>query len=567
MKTFKRYVILCVLIFALILLKDDFNGKRLEIRNEGNDSCEDFLIWNPVIAGQINKRPIDAIIDGEKYSTKERIYMSDNMQLMIPVNSIGEMFDCMVKVYPDDKVVIKKSMKKMELCLDSNKVDIDNNSFEFEESLVAKNDSLYIPINVLEDSLSIKYDWNVEKNEVSISSKKNTLPLSYDLRDEDKIEEIKDQGDFGTCWAFASLSAIESTLLPKVNLKLSPDHMSRKNSFNIDINIGGGYTMSMAYLVNWQGPVLEEDDPYGDGLSPDGLSPVKHVQEIQIIKDKALDEIKEAVFKYGGVQSSIYSTLNNIYSRSDYYNSKTSSYCYIGTKKPNHEIVIIGWDDEYPKENFNVKLEGDGAFICQNSWGKLFGDDGVFYVSYYDSNIGMQNLVYTSIEDTDNYDEIYQTDLCGWIGQIGYGSDTSYAANVYEARDDEIIEAVGLYATGIDTEYEIYIVEDFKDKKSLEMTSENMVASGTIRNKGYYTIPVDGVEVNQGNKFAIICKLTVPNSVHPIAIEYKAGELTDNVDLSDGEGYISHRGRDWVRTEEVQKCNVCLKAYTKRIDK
>ena len=289
--------------------------------------------------------------------------------------------------------------------------------------------------------------------------------------------------------------------------------------------------------------------------------------EIQIIKDKALDEIKEAVFKYGGVQSSIYSTLNNIYSRSDYYNSKTSSYCYIGTKKPNHEIVIIGWDDEYPKENFNVKLEGDGAFICQNSWGKLFGDDGVFYVSYYDSNIGMQNLVYTSIEDTDNYDEIYQTDLCGWVGQIGYGSDTSYAANVYEARDDEIIEAVGLYATGIDTEYEIYIVEDFKDKKSLEMTSENMVASGTIRNKGYYTIPVDGVEVNQGNKFAIICKLTVPNSVHPIAIEYKAGELTDNVDLSDGEGYISHRGRDWVRTEEVQKCNVCLKAYTKRIDK
>ena len=62
MKTFKIYVILCVLIFALILLKDDFNGKRLEIRNEGNDSCEDFLIWNPVIAGQINKRPIDIII-------------------------------------------------------------------------------------------------------------------------------------------------------------------------------------------------------------------------------------------------------------------------------------------------------------------------------------------------------------------------------------------------------------------------------------------------------------------------------------------------------------------------
>ena len=47
-----------------------------------------------------------------------------------------------------------------------------------------------------------------------------------------------------------------------------------------------------------------------------------------------------------------------------------------------------------------------------------------------------------------------------------------------------------------------------------------------------------------------------------MAIEYKADEFTADVDLKDGEGYISLRGEQWESTEENQKCNLCLKAYT-----
>lgn len=111
-------------------------------------------------------------------------------------------------------------------------------------------------------------------------------------------------------------------------------------------------------------------------------------------------------------------------------------------------MAIIGWDDSYAKENFPGDLEGDGAFICQNSWGKDFGDNGVFYVSYYDTNVGIHNLVYTGVEDTDNYDTIYQSDLCGWVGQLGYNRDTIYGANVYIAENNENLEAAGFYATG-----------------------------------------------------------------------------------------------------------------------
>ena len=38
--------------------------------------------------------------------------------------------------------------------------------------------------------------------------------------------------------------------------------------------------------------------------------------------------------------------------------------------------------------------------------------------------------------------------------------------------------------------------------------------------------------------------------------------MTETVDLSDGEGYISMKGYQWTRTETEYSCNICLKAYT-----
>ena len=68
-----------------------------------------------------------------------------------------------------------------------------------------------------------------------------------------------------------------------------------------------------------------------------------------------------------------------------------------------------------------------------NSWGTGFGDGGYFWVSYYDSNVGIYNAAYTKIENTDNYDRIYQSDKCGWVGQLGYGNEEAYFANLYTA--------------------------------------------------------------------------------------------------------------------------------------
>ena len=89
-------------------------------------------------------------------------------------------------------------------------------------------------------------------------------------------------------------------------------------------------------------------------------------------------------------------------------------------------------------------------------------ENGFFYISYYDTNIGTHNVVYTDIENTDNYDHIYQNDLCGRVGQLGYNKDSIYGANVLTAEGNETLKAASFYATGKDSQYELYVVRQFE---------------------------------------------------------------------------------------------------------
>lgn len=383
------------------------------------------------------------------------------------------------------------------------------------------------------------------------------LPERFDLREQDKLPAVPDQGTFGTCWAFASISALESSMTEELRQPLSADHMSIKNSFGLGQDDGGDYSISSSYLLSWQGPVAEADDPYGDGQSPDGLEPVCHVQEIQILGEKDFDAIKRAVYMCGGVQSSFYMPQAAGAERDRYYKEETSAFYYDGTREANHDVVIVGWDDAYPKENFARQPEHDGAFLCMNTWGEGFGEQGYFYISYEDSRIGMSNVSYTGVESIDNYDVIYQTDLCGWTGQLGYGTSEAWFANVYEAEAAGTLDAAGFYATVPDVEYRVYVAaagEMFADRE--------LVAEGHLANAGFYTIRWQKeIPLEAGEWFAVIVEINSPETTEPVAVEYQAGLRTANVDISDGEGYISPDGVNWQRAETEQECNVCLKAY------
>ncbi len=564
MRDSKQYLLFAILAVTAIFV-------RFNLLSTGRGETGSFRgaqlepeVWNPLIASSVNDNLLSVVIDNKEYTNEEySFYMDDNLNIMLPVSILQPAFNCSAHIYEGDRLLVEKHTSEITFPLDARLADVNGKAQEVVSPLIKGDDDYYISLNDLSNYLGYSYTWNIQENLASAidTSESAPIPAKYDLRDRGRVTEVRDQGSYGTCWAFASLGALESSLLPEESSYYSADHMTLSNGFNLTQEEGGEYTMSMAYLASWKGPVYEEDDPYGDGKTDETLAAVKHVQEIQIIDGKDYEKIKEAVFQYGGVQTSIYNGLRSSQAKSPYYNRQTDAYCYIGTEKPNHDVVIIGWDDNYPKENFSVDLEGDGAFICQNSWGKEFGKDGVFYISYYDTNIGTHNVVYTGVEETDNYDHIYQSDLCGWVGQIGYNKDSMYGANVYTAEQAEEIVAASFYATGKDTQYELYVVKNFEDEESFSEAIP--VASGTLSNAGYYTIDFnEAIPVEAGERYAVMLHIITPNSARPMAIEYAADRATQRVVLDDGESYISANGVNWKNANEVEECNLCIKAFS-----
>lgn len=542
-----------------------FGWNRFEIHKEikyVREPVYNQKVWGQMKSDDVNAKGIRFVMDDNPVNAD--IYMDENLQLFMQEDDIRNSFACTVHMYPsDDMLKIQKKdtvlqFPQQEQCYFVNGMRVDDGRY-----MTVIGEQRYIPMSVLTEQFLCEYTWDAQSNTIYVQNHwtDSVTPSRYNLQEEGRDTVIKNQGTLGTCWAVAALSALETVLKPEEDMLFATDHMSIRNSFYLSQNDGGEYTMSMAYLLGWQGPVLEADDPYGDKLSPVGLEAVKHVQEVQVLKNKDIDKIKQYVFYYGAVQSSIYTSLRSENSRSSYYNKKEAAYCYIGDEPQNHEIIIIGWDDTFPKEKFNMDVEGDGAFICQNSWGTGFGHNGIFYVSYYDTHIGSQSVVYTKVENKDNYDHIYQTDLCGWAGQLGYNNETAFFANAFTAGSQEQVQAVGFYATDRETEYEVYFVSDFANVWSLE--NRIMVASGKCSEAGFYTVPFENVQtVVEGQRFAVVIKITTPGSVHPVAVEYAADETTKNVDLTDGEGYISMYGTEWSNVESEQNCNVCMKVYT-----
>jgi C1A family cysteine protease len=562
MKTERRFVFLFIVIVLAVILKAGSFSERISTISAFRGAQLESGVFNPLIAGNVNRDGLlNVQIDGVTYSSQEgEVFVNSNMHVMASLNFVRDVFSASAFASEKGKIEIQrnsatyhftKSKKTGTLLATKSTPESEIKLTEAPEQYDGK---YYFALDDLCKLFGYGYSYDSGKVTAALDSttaEAAKLPKSYDLRSKNRVSKILDQGQLSACWAYASLSALESSLLPEKDVTYDPVKLANRNTYGISDQDEGTYMVAVSSLLSWQGPVKNGDTEIAG-----------HLQEVHFYEKDQMDDIKWAVFKNGGVSTSLYVEVNSSnLSKSDYYNEKTDSYYYNGSKTPNHDVVIIGWDDNYSKSNFAEKVPGDGAYICQNSWGSNFGQDGVFYVSYYDTNVGNFGVSYAKLEKTDNYDHIYQSDLLGEVGKVGYNANTNFFANVYTASEEESLKAVGFYTAGQDTSYTVYVVENFKDTGSLATRRE--LASGTLHDTGFYTIPLhEAVKLEKGEKFAVVVALKTPGSKHPIAIEYDGNPMTKRVDLKDGMGFTSGNGIEWDSVENKYKANLCLKAYS-----
>lgn len=342
--------------------------------------------------------------------------------------------------------------------------------------------------------------------------KATVLPEKYDLRSFDYVTPVRNQGSIGACWTFSTYGSLESTIKKASSnaYDFSEIHMAVYNG-ETGPNDGGNNHIATAYLVSGKGPILESEAPYPNPPTVDNinvrddLKPQYRVKDIIFLpsRENALDneEIKNAIITYGAVSSSYYdnSAYYNYGGQTSYYNNST--------KIANHAITIVGWDDNYSKNNFKIKPPGDGAFLIKNSWGDWWGDDGYFYISYYDVSLGYDsNAVFYDIENMDTYKNMYSITDKGPYGYYPVQEAITAAGNRFVAKENEYITAVGFYTFAQNISYEVWIE---KNVSSSNPQSQIKVASGTLPQGGYHTIKIENpVQLSAGEEFIVWLKLS-----------------------------------------------------------
>lgn len=358
------------------------------------------------------------------------------------------------------------------------------------------------------------------------------------------------------------------------NMITNSSNLNEKSGFDYGPDDGGNSTMATAYLSRWNGAVLEENDQYPSPARPENIKYNEvdsdyHVQNVIYLPDRknALDndDIKKAIMNYGAVHAAF------LVNWDCFDNSETNYYLPEGmSNNGGHAIAIVGWDDNYSKDNFVNTPPGNGAFICKNSWGTYSGEDGYFYISYYDSQIGIRgiNTVFNNIENKTNYNKIYQYDPLGAVGTYGFGNKI-YGANVFPSEDskltnDEILKAVSFYTNDKGTEYEIYIVPNYQSVNSLKKLGTS-VASGVMEYAGYHTVNLpEDITIKAGTRFAVVVKLSNKSGAN-MSVELPYDGYSSNARGNHGESFLSSNGTGWTDINDmsdVDNANVCIKAFT-----
>ena len=434
----------------------------------------------------------------------------------------------------------------------------------------------------------------------------------YNLAEHINIR-IKNQMLTSECWAFALISSLESNNLIREGKTefYSERHMDYATSksftdgtnpmaFNRQVGSGGLSAIGLAYLTNGQGAILESDMPFENNEQKISIKEldkevVRVVTDYEVLpsiyKRKASNGsllyhdalgnqyteaevesirtyIKSVIIKHGAIATVTAGSHAEYYSNPENPIEAGAYFCDNYSITRDHAITIVGWDDNYSKENFNPahRPTKDGAYIVLNSYGPESFDKGYMYVSYEDVLIETDMYVIQGSSKKD-YDKLYQYDEFGGMFAVGTTSQNTGFYGAKFERDTnkvEVLDSVGVTV-------EDYVkVEIYVNAKNSNMSEASLTLVGTsdVLEPGYHEIKINPTKL-EGEEYAIVVKQISQTGKFYVTIETSCSGTPYAHVKSSGNSYISFDGHVWYNVNEVsvpglemKNADVCIKAFT-----
>jgi cathepsin L len=201
---------------------------------------------------------------------------------------------------------------------------------------------------------------------------------AFDWRTMGKVTPVRDQGDCGSCWAFAALGAFEGSYAIRHNAQIDASEQSALSCSGAGSCDGGRWSGVFRWLMA-KGAATEASYPYTATRSTcvSRIATPYRAVAWHYVKERggmpSREAMKQALCDHGPLAVTVLITdAFRRYTDADDVLKEPHT-----TNGVNHGVALIGWDDS------------KNAWLIKNSWGTGWGHAGYMWIGFDSNKIGL----------------------------------------------------------------------------------------------------------------------------------------------------------------------------------